>query len=95
MKTLNRALLTSSVAIMVWSGQAFACDGAALRANVEWLRTNNSGAYNNIREACGRMSDSTSIQRLINAYKEGQSHNPGAQAAIDGCTAPQLANFAC
>jgi hypothetical protein len=89
-KTLAAAALLSATCL-----PALSCDVGALRTNVEWLRTNNPGAFSAIRNACGRVSDNASLNALISAYKDGQRHNPSAQAAIDGCTVQQIGNGAC
>jgi len=80
--------------LLVNSSVAFACDPNAVRINIDWLRTNNSGAYSDISRGCGMLKGSvesgTALQPIVDGYKRGQAHNPTAAAAIDGCTAVQI-----
>ena len=94
--TTKLTLFASTICMLIClSEAAFSCDVSALRANVEWLRTNNAGAFSAIRTQCNRLGDADQLQALIDAYKDGQRHNPSAQAAIDGCTVAQIGTGAC
>jgi hypothetical protein len=78
---------------------ASACDVAASRSNRDWLKTNNTDASAAITSACNEIGNPGALLRgdqvLIAAYKDGESHNPSAQATVDGCTLDQLTSALC
>jgi hypothetical protein len=83
----------TSILFVLPSG-AFACDTSAVRINIDWLKTNNPGAAAKIANGCHTLNatveSGTGFQMIVDGYKDGQSHNPSAAAAIDGCTASQM-----
>jgi hypothetical protein len=95
---LRSATFASAILSLFFiSNSALACNAGSLQININWLRGNNAGSYSGIVSGCraleGSMESGTALTNIVNAYKGGQSHNPSAQADIDGCTAVQLANI--
>ena len=80
--------------LLSYSGVAFACDIPALKINIGWLKTNNTEAYSRLVGACNSLNggpdSGNALTAISSAYKNGQSHDPGAAAAIDGCTDVQI-----
>ena len=91
---INLISIVAACGLISYSGAASACDTTAVKINIEWLSHNNSGAYSRIAGGCqalkGTVDSGVGLQNIVDGYKGGQSHDPSAAAAIDGCTAIQL-----
>lgn len=73
---------------------AASCDVGAVRSNINWLKDNNVDAYNEIQRGCRILRNTTDsgigLATIVDAYKNGQSHNHDASAAINGCQAADM-----
>jgi hypothetical protein len=77
----------------------FACDIDAVNKNIGWLQDNNSDAYGKIVTGCKKLNGTpesgTALTIIQDAFKTGQSRNPGAASAIDGCADADILEKVC
>ncbi|WP_198024439.1 trypsin-like peptidase domain-containing protein [Mesorhizobium sp. LSHC412B00] len=74
---------------------ASACSMKSVRTNIEWLRTNNAGAYDRVVNGCHMLNKGfgSGSSVLISNYKDGQSHDQNAAKEIDACDDAELAQI--
>lgn len=71
---------------MTASTSAFACNLDEVSVGMDWVFQNNGDAAARIVRGVNLYaSEHSAINDIIGGYKDGQSHNSSASAAIDGC----------
>jgi hypothetical protein len=87
------AVVTAS---LVCVGSAIACSPHDLAINVDWLKDNNKPDTAQIQAGCNGLSSmNVALNQIIDAFHDGQHHNPSAAASIDDCDVPTIMQYVC